>query len=877
MNVQAIEKALQTSIKLGLREKEVQKRQQKHGKNEMKTTQKQSNVHIFIKQFQDFIIFILLAATCIAALLGEFVDAIAILTIVFINAVIGFFQERKAEKALEKLKQLAAPKMTVFREGKWVQMDAIEAVPGDLIKLKVGDRVPADIRLIDCHEIATEEAALTGESSLIEKHALMLNSENIPIHDQKNMCFKGTLIMKGSGVGVVVQTGMETEIGKIATLIDTIEHVQTPLQWKLAQLGKILVITVLALTIITVLIGIYHGNPLYEMFLAGISLAVAVIPEGLPAIVTVVLSIGVQRMLKRKVIVRKLSAVETLGCATIICTDKTGTITENKMKVEQIYAGNQLITVTGKSEDMSGDFLINRQKMNEQNKVTKQLLLFGMLCNDATLHVKKGKYVMEGNPTDSAILVAARKYGLQENLQSEYTVIHKQPFDTMKRQMAVTVQAANLQQIEIVKGAPEVIIPTCSKMLNWHGQIVTFQQDKIEKQMNKMANQALRMIAICYRENGSNQSKDHRYIFAGLIGIFDPPRQEVPLAIEQCRRAGVETMMITGDHPHTAEAIGRLVGIDVDAKKVITGKEIEQLSMEELTDEIENVSIVARVNPTQKLSIIQALQNKGHVVAMTGDGINDAPAMKASNIGISMGISGTDVTKESAHIVLMDDNFSSIKNAIREGRHVYENIRKFIRYLLTSNVGEIFVMLAAMIIGLPLPLIPIQILWVNLVTDGLPAIALGLEKSTVDRMKQPPRDPKENIFSRGLATKIMTRGICIGIVTLFVFMMTYGKFPDQIDYARTVAFSTLVLAQLIHVFDCRSERGIFKQNPFSNPLLFIASSSSFLLLLVVVYVEKLQYVFQTVPLSLFDWFFIACFSAVPSIIFPNKQTENQAS
>lgn len=868
LDIDTTEEVLQTSRTDGLSVKEVIKRQKQNGKNEMTIRKKQSHIILFVKQFQDFIIFILLAATTIAALLGEFIDAIAIISIVLLNAVIGFFQERKAEQALEKLKQLAAPKMLVYRDKRWQNIAASEAVQGDLITLKTGDRVPADVRIVKSNYLATEEAALTGESELVEKSKDQLAKKDAAIHEQSNICFKGTLVMRGNGQGIIVRTGMQTELGKIARMMDTIETSITPLQWRLAQLGKVLVITVLLLTALTVLIGIYHGNPIYHMFLAGISLAVAVIPEGLPAIVTVALSIGVQRMMKRKVIVRKLAAVETLGCATIICTDKTGTITENKMTVEQISIGREAISMKDTNENQ---YMYDDKRKPLEHKMVKQLFIYSMLCNDASLYVKKGKYSVEGNSTDGALLIAGRNLGINEKQLASYKIVEHTPFDSRQKQMRVQVKNEH-KQVEIIKGAPEMIIPRCNKMFHLDGRTIMINEREMMKQVKDMSEQALRVIAICIRTMSDNPFHGEETILVGLVGIVDPPRKEVKQSLTECKQAGIETMMITGDHPQTAAAIGRKVGLDYPNKKMLTGEDIENRTFEQLVDEIDDVSIVARVNPAQKLTIVRALQEKGHVVAMTGDGINDAPAMKASNIGISMGMTGTDVTKEAAHIILMDDNFVSIKEAIKEGRHVYTNIRKFIRYLLTSNVGEIFIMLVALLMAYPLPLIPVQILWVNLVTDGLPAIALGLEKSEKDVMKQKPRHPKESIFAKGLSMKIMTRGICIGIVSLIAFMYTYNVTED-LTYARTMAFTTLVMAQLIHVYDCRSERGIWKQNPFTNiPLLFAVSSSLFLLIFVV-YDVRLQYVFQTIPLTGLDWIYILGLSLIPSTIFIKKSNK----
>ncbi|RDW17894.1 calcium-translocating P-type ATPase, SERCA-type [Oceanobacillus chungangensis] len=874
LDVDRIEEKLVVSSNRGLTEKQVGERQKQYGYNVLDEQKHTSKWLVFLKQFQDFMVIVLLAATLIAGLLGEFVDAIAIMLIVLVNGFIGYFQEQKAEKSLEKLKELSAPIAHVLRDNKWERVTSREIVVGDIVKVDSGDRIPADIRIIKSTSMETEESALTGESLPVMKHATAIVKENLDAQDQVNMGFMGTLVTRGSGVGIVVGTGMNTVMGQIASLMVNTKKAITPLERKLAELGKILIVVALLLTALVVVLGVLQGNPMYEMFLAGVSLAVAAIPEGLPAIVTVALSLGVQRMIKKKAIVRKLSAVETLGCASVICSDKTGTMTENQMTVKEIYLNGKHLYVTGDGYDIRGDFFINKTKVEQDYPNLGSMLFYGMLCNNAILQTKKGKYSIDGDPTDGALLVAARKLGFTDADKSKYQIIKELPFDSDRKRMSVIVEDENQMRFLITKGAPDVLLPRSTFWLDGNNKalIKAVDRTKIDTAINLMANKALRTIAIGIRSLSKNESLDATFLekdltFIGLYGMIDPPRKEVKSAIEECRQAGIKTVMITGDHVNTARAIAKNLNLLPENGLVLEGYQLNQMSLADLEEVIEDTYVFARVTPEHKLKIVKAFQDKGHIVAMTGDGVNDAPAIKASDIGISMGISGTDVTKEASSLVLMDDNFATIKEAIHEGRNIYENIRKFIRYLLASNVGEILVMLFAMLLALPLPLVPVQILWVNLVTDGLPAMALGLDKPENDVMKRTPRNPKEGIFARGLGYKIISRGILIGLVTLIAFMLSYQYNPDNLIYAQTVAFTTLVMAQLIHVFDCRSDHSVFSRNPFENIYLVLAVISSLLLLLVVIYWPPMQPVFHTTALSLRDWMFVGAISAIPTVLF----------
>lgn len=874
LDVEKVEQKLQVLSNRGLNHKQAVERRKQYGENILESKKQISKWLLFFKQFQDFMVLVLLAATLIAGLLGEYIDAIAIMVIVLINGIIGYFQEQKAENSLEKLKELSAPVASVLREQQWSKISSREVVVGDIVRIQSGDRIPADIRIIKSNGLETEESALTGESLPVSKHATAIAADDLDIQDQVNMGFMGTMVTRGSAIGVVVGTGMNTVMGQIATLMDNTKKTVTPLEIKLAELGKILIVVALVLTFLVVSVGVVRGHPMYEMFLAGVSLAVAAIPEGLPAIVTVALSLGVQRMIRKKAIVRKLSAVETLGCASVICSDKTGTMTENQMTVKEMYLNGEYLYVTGDGYQTQGDFFLNKEKVSRTHPNLETMLLYGMLCNNSQLMIKKGKNFIDGDPTDGALLVAARKLGLQADRKEEFRVLREIPFDSDRKRMSVIVEDNNGMRMVITKGAPDVLLPRSSYYFDENGRSLLKNNDakQIEQAVFHMAGKALRTIAVGVRILPNEVDVDSALVedeltFIGVYGLMDPPRKEVKSAIRECKEAGIKTVMITGDHAHTANAIANHLELMPEDGLLLEGKQLNSMSDEDLEHVIEDAYVFARVTPEHKLRIVKAFQSKGHIVAMTGDGVNDAPAIKASDIGISMGINGTDVTKEASSLVLMDDNFATIKSAINEGRNIYENIRKFIRYLLASNVGEILVMLFAVLLALPLPLVPVQILWVNLVTDGLPAMALGVDKSEGDVMKRGPRNPREGIFSRGLGSKIITRGILIGIVTLIAFIVAYQNNPENLVYAQTIAFSTLVVAQLIHVFDCRSEHSVFARNPFGNMYLVFAVLSSFLLLLVVIYWVPLQPIFHTVSLGFIDWLLVVGLGAIPTVLF----------
>ncbi|KYD05053.1 MULTISPECIES: calcium-translocating P-type ATPase, SERCA-type [Bacillus] len=867
--------ATNTSMKQGLTEKEVKKRLETHGPNELQEGKKTSALVLFFSQFKDFMVLVLLAATLISGFLGEYVDAIAIIAIVFVNGILGFFQERRAEQSLQALKELSTPHVMALREGSWAKIPSKELVPGDIVKFASGDRIGADVRIVEAKSLEIEESALTGESLPVVKHADKLKKPDVSLGDITNMAFMGTIVTRGSGVGIVVGTGMKTAMGKIADMLESAGTFSTPLQRRLEQLGKILIVVALLLTVLVVAVGVIQGHDLYSMFLAGVSLAVAAIPEGLPAIVTVALSLGVQRMIKQKSIVRKLPAVETLGCASIICSDKTGTMTQNKMTVTHVWSGGKTWNVSGVGYEPKGAFTLNGKETSaDHHKPLQQMLLYGALCNTSIIEKKDGEYILDGDPTEGALLTAARKAGFSNDfVQSHYRVIEEFPFDSDRKMMTVIVEDRDKKQFVITKGAPDVLMQRSANIF-YEGSAELFtkgRKSEADAVLKDLASQALRTIAVAFKplkagEKPTMEQAEKDLTLLGLSGIIDPPRPEVRQAIKECREAGIKTVMITGDHVETAKAIAKDLRLLPKRGKIMDGQMLNELSAEELAGVVDDVYVFARVSPEHKLKIVKAYQENGHIVAMTGDGVNDAPAIKQADIGVAMGITGTDVAKEASSLVLVDDNFATIKSAIKEGRNIYENIRKFVRYLLASNVGEILVMLFAMLLALPLPLVPIQILWVNLVTDGLPAMALGMDQPEGDVMKRKPRQPKEGVFARKLGWKVISRGFLIGIATLLAFIIVYHRNPENLAYAQTVAFATLVLAQLIHVFDCRSETSIFDRNPFENLYLIGAVLSSILLMVIVIYYPALQPIFHTVPIKPGDWLLVIGMSAIPTFL-----------
>lgn len=832
-------------ISRGLSTKEAEKRQNTYGLNELSHKKKTSPVVIFLSQFNDFIVWVLIAATVISGLMGDTADAITILIIVVVNSIMGFVQEFRTEKSLEALKELAAPTCKVIRDGALKVLNSIEITVGDLVILEAGDRIPADGTFIEASGLMIDESLLTGESVGVSKDS----------KKGKNQGFMGTTVLKGKGILLVDGIGMNTEMGKIANLLDNIEEEKSPLRERLDSLGKILVALCLIICAVVTVLGILRGNEITEMFLLGVSLAVAAIPEGLAAIVTVALALGVSRMLKKNALVRKLPAVETLGCTSVICSDKTGTLTQNKMTVKEIY-------MNGKIHDLEKEQLTNHSTM-------MKALVY---CNDCNydFNIKNIDKALHGDPTETALIKAFFKdVNLLKAFVSNATRIYDIPFDSSRKMMSVIVREG-AKEVCYMKGAPERVIERCTHILE-NGTIkpLTAQKKKqVASYIESMSNRALRCIAAAYKETGlvKNDNLEKDLIFLGVAGSIDPPRLEVRDAVLKCKLAGIQPVMITGDHKNTALAIAKSINICNTDDQAMTGEEIEKTSDEDLIKKVKNIRVFARVSPHHKLRIVKAFKKQNNIVAMTGDGVNDAPAIKEADIGIAMGISGTDVTKEAASMVLMDDNFATIVSAVEEGRIIYDNIRKFIRYLLSCNLGEVLTMFLASLFYLPNPLTPIQILFVNLATDGLPAIALGVDPADKDIMMQQPREKGEGIFARGLWSKITVRGCLIGICTLLSFM-TGRLYGMDLATCRTLALTTLVMSQLLHVFECRSERhSIFEIKLFTNPYLVGAVTVSMIMVCSILYIPFLANVFNTVPLKLGQWAIVLFYSGIIFLI-----------
>lgn len=851
---------LKSNPEEGLNESSVRRLQELYA-NRIENRSQIRPFKILLEQFMNTMILVLLVATVISGMVGAMVDAITIMAIVVLNAILGFIQEYKAERSLEEIKRLASAQALVLRGGRRVKINAEELVPGDIVFINTGDKIPADIRLIESFNLEIDESALTGESHPAGKNAEAILAPGTQLAEHKNMCYMGTSVTRGRAKGIVVETGGRTIMGQIAAMITEAKVEFTPLQRKLDQLGKILIVICLSVCAMVALLGIYRGENIITMMMAGISLAVAAIPEGLPAIVTVVLALGVQRMAKRNAIVRKLPAVETLGCTTVICSDKTGTLTQNKMTVTRIATFRHQVQVTGDGYKPEGKFVVNDNIVVPQNmKDLHTLMLIALNCNNSVLEKNRREYLIQGDPTEGALLVMAYKSGLKEKLP----LLREIPFDSERKRMSVVVKKQD-KHLLLVKGSLDILLERCSRVLIGEQvkNISETDKHKIMTIQSQWGREALRVLAFAYRDLNSNferqsdESLEQDLILVGICGIIDPPRPGVLDSVQNCLSAGVIPIMITGDHPDTARAIAAQVGIS-STDRVITGSDIDRINDEELYQQAIKKRVFARVTPQHKNRIVKVLKQKRHIVAMTGDGVNDAPAVKAADIGISMGISGTEVTKEASSIILADDDFSTIVRAIYEGRAIYDNIRKFIRYLLGCNIGEVLVMFTASLLGFPLPLLPIQILWVNLVTDGLPAMALGLEPPEPGIMSRKPRPRDESIFAHRLGWIVFSRGLYITAVTLLAF--TIGLVASRLngegglELARTMALTTLVFAQLFYVFECRSERySPFALGIFKNKFLIAAVSCSIMMQLGVIYLPFFQNVFNTAALELWHW------------------------
>jgi Ca2+-transporting ATPase len=858
----------------GLQLEEAKRRLIEFGANELIEKKKISPLKIFVSQFKNFLILILLGAVAVSAVIGETIDAIVIFAIVIACAVLGFSQEYRAERLMEALKRMAAVKARVIRGGEEIEVPTRELVPGDIIVLKAGDRISADSRLIEALNLKTEEASLTGESAPVEKQTKSIRKD-ATIGDRNNLVFMGTNATYGRGKAVVVATGMSTEFGKIAEMVQEAEEPRTPLERRLEKMGKVLVWVLIIVCAIVSVVGTARGQPPKDMFILGVALAVAAVPEALPAVVTVALAIGTQRMAKRNAIVRKLPAVETLGCTTVICSDKTGTLTRNEMTVRRLFVNDRTIVVTGEGYEPKGEFYI--KSSNDKHVISDPqkdadialLLRISTLCNDARLKTTNGNWIVEGDPTEEALTVAAAKARImQEKLNEQYPRVGEFPFTSERKLMSTIHNTPDGKKVAYVKGAPEMILEKCAFVLK-NGKkkgLSQTEKGRILETNQKMASEALRVLGMAYKElpdtKGGPSQKDveRDLIFVGLIGMIDAPREEVIDAIKKCKRAGIKVIMITGDNKNTALAVGKELGLD--GGRTLTGAEIDGISDEELEKIVEDVSIYARVSPEHKTRIVKSLKRRGHIVAMTGDGVNDAPALKNSDIGVAMGITGTDVAKEASDIVLVDDNFATIVAAVEEGRGIYDNIKKYLAYLLSCNIAEILIIFTAVgIIGLPLPLVAVQLLWVNLVTDGLPALALGVDPSDPDIMDRPPRNPNESVFTRSVKTLIVGVAAIILLGTLPLFYWAYGGDKLNLIKAQTMAFTVLIMFEMFNAFNCRSEKhSVFKVGPFSNRFLVAAVISSVLMQLIVVHVHFFNVILDTVPLGLLDWALILAIS-----------------
>ncbi len=851
-------KKLQSDSRIGLTGGEAAARLSRYGANALIETRRKSLLSLFLEQFTDFLVIILIAAAVVSGFLGEWLDAGAILAIVVLNAVVGFVQEYKAEQALEALKKMVAPQARVLRDGGEKKISARELVPGDIVFLEAGDQIPADCRLLEAMSLQVSEAALTGESTPISKDAGVALAEKTAVADRKNSVFMGTVITRGIGRAVVAATGMQTEFGKIAQQVQSVEEEATPLQQKLEAVGRRLAQAALAIVVIVFALGVWRGFPLIEMFLTSVSLAVAAVPEGLPAIMTITLAIGVQRMARRNAIIRKLRAVETLGSANVICTDKTGTLTRNEMTVRKVFFDGREIDVSGAGYSTRGQFTAGGKQFAAGSEDFKLFLRAVALCTSANLEERGNSVAVLGDPTEGALVVLAAKAGVVK--QQELKRFHKAyelPFESERKMMSVICEHEE-GRFAFVKGAPETIVGKCEKLLVDGKEKPISEADKkiILQKNNEFASQALRVLAVAYRpvpvqRDYQFEQVEQKLVFLGLAGMIDPPREEAKQAIALCKSAGIRVIMVTGDNPLTAQAIASELGMS--GVRAVTGLELDEMSDAEFGQLVLSTSVFARVSPEHKLRIVGALKNLGHVVAMTGDGVNDAPALKKADIGIAMGITGTDVSKEASDMVLADDNFASIVNAVEEGRIIYDNIVKSIYYLLSCNIGEILAVFAATLLSWPLPLVPIQILWMNLVTDGLPALALGMDAEEPGVMRRPPRDKREEILDGRNAAYFLAIGflMAVGTLALFQYELLQGS---GLEKARSIAFSTIILFQLFHALNSRSRvHSLFSIGVFRNKLLWLAFLAALVLQIVITQTDVLESVFKTQAMSLTEW------------------------
>jgi len=863
-DIQEVRRRLKTDIGKGLTKGEVEQRRIQYGENKLQEKKKESLWIRFLKQFNDFMILILIGASILSAIIekvsgsGDYVDSIIIIGIVVFNAIMGLVQEAKAEKSIEALKNMAAPVAKVRRNGKIETVKGTEVVPGDIVLLEAGNYVPADCRLIETSNLKIEESSLTGETIPVIKQADAILTKDSALGDRTNMAFATTIVVNGHGSGIVTDIGMQTKVGQIAKMILEDEAPETPLQKKMGQIGKTLGMACLVICVCIFIIGLLKKIPAMEMFMTSVGLAVAAIPEGLPAIITIMLSIGVTKMAKRNTIIRKLPAVETLGSSSVICSDKTGTLTQNKMQVTKIE------TV-------------------DQEKQTQEFALeLGAMCNDVEVQYKGKIPILAGEATESAILDKAIASGKdKEALYEKMPRLQDIPFES-ERKMMTTIHRLGPGYRMITKGAPDILLQRCNRYQK-NGRVEYISSgiiNKIEKQNTTMASQALRVLAIAYSDVESlpneihSETIENNLIFVGLIGMIDPPREGVKEAVATCKKAGIKTVMITGDHIDTAKAIAKELGILTPHTKCMTGKELDKMSKEALERSIEDYRVFARVNPEHKVRIVKAFQSTGGVVAMTGDGVNDAPALKNADIGIAMGKNGTDVAKNAADMILTDDNFVTIVEAVKQGRTIFSNIRKAIHFLLATNIGEIVAIFMGLVLGWSAPLLAIQLLWINLITDSLPAIALGLEKSEKDSMHKPPIDAKKGIFHGGLWGQIMVEGTMIGMLTLFAFCIGNSHFG--LEVGRSMAFVTLGMLELVHSFNIKSRtQSIFSKETFNNPYLLGAFALGSILQVGVIAIPFLAQIFEVVPLNTVQWLYVLGISVLPIVVMELQKKCNE--
>jgi len=839
---------------VGLNSEEARCRLEEYGQNELQAARRVSPWSLLLDQFKNVLIIILLAATALSAFLGEGVDAIVIGIIVLFAVGLGFIQEFRAERAIDALRKMAAPTATVLRDGKELEVPAQHLVPGDIILLQAGDRVPADVRLIESINLQIEEAALTGESVPSEKHIIPISNVEAAVGDRKNMAYAGTSASYGRGRAVVTATAMNTEFGKIAKMLQTVETERTPLQKNLDKVGGMLARVALVIVLLVVGLGLLRGQPFMEMLIFGIALAVAVVPEALPAVVTISLAIGVQRMVKRNALMRRLPAVETLGSTTVICSDKTGTLTKDEMTVRKLYVADRLWDVSGAGYEPQGEFLIDG-KATEPDAALQQFLRAATLSSDAHMARREedGRWHIKGDSTEGALVVAAAKAGLvKAGLEQQAPRTGEIPFTSETKRMT-TLHAAPEGAIAFSKGAPEIILASCSHVLSGNAEVPLDDagRKRIIETAGRLADQALRVLGVAQKSGATLETAEQGMTFLGLAGMIDPPRSEAAEAVKKCEQAGIRVVMITGDHPATAQAVARELGI-LKGGRVITGIQLDAISDADFAREVNAIDVYARVSPAHKLRVVTALQQNGEIVAMTGDGVNDAPSLKKADIGIAMGITGTDVSKEAAAMTLTDDNFASIVAAVEEGRGIFGNINKYLMYLLSSNLGEMLIMVGATVLGMPLPLSAVQILYINLATDGLPALALAVDPPAHDLMQRPPRNPRSGIFTRPAVILMTAGGIWSAVANLGLFAWARAQnFPTE--ECMTLVFVSLCLVEFFKAFCFRSDRHTMFRRPFANKWLNMAIAWELLLLSVIVYLPFMQKPFGTFALPLSVW------------------------